>query len=373
MKIKIKESQYTKLNEAVGVPTNIVEVAQQLYDKMMLELNPKKNLHSLLKKDIVLKGGFQINDYKFKTIKISFNVDDINDYNLPEGQNPKVLITSMTHHGRVEMNAKFNYERRQDINNVELSINFAIDNNTTTQEVIDEFKKERTLMVSSLAHELKHAYDESVKPIVNTHKRVDYQIGSQRRFGDIPPLNDLLGYMYFAHTTENLVRATELYAALEESGISKKDFYKFITNHRVYLNYKKGANLTYEGLKEDLKEIIPLIKETFDDNDIDYPQDASDDEIIEFTLQQYFKILLKWKGGLMNDFLSDGDFMEKMFGFRGAKQRYFDKYLSKITRFGGDYERFFRYEINQTRNICFKMMKKISKIYSLIKDKNPQD
>jgi hypothetical protein len=55
MKIKIKESQYTKLNEAVGVPTNIVEVAQQLYDKMMLELNHKKNLHSLLKKDIVLK------------------------------------------------------------------------------------------------------------------------------------------------------------------------------------------------------------------------------------------------------------------------------------------------------------------------------
>lgn len=371
MKIRIKESQYTKLNEAVGVPTNIVEVAQQLYDKMMLELNPKKNLHSLLNKDIVLKGGVQINDYKFKSIKISFNVDDINDYNLPEGQNPKVLMTSMTHHGKVEMNAKFNYERRQDINNVELSINFAIDNDTTTQEVIDEFKKERTLMISSLAHELKHAYDESVKPIVNTHKRVDYQIGSQRRFGDIPPLNDLLGYMYFAHTTENLVRATELYAALEESGISKKDFYKFITNHRVYENYKKGANLTYEGLKEDLKEIIPLIKETFDDNDIDYPQDASDDEMVEFTLQQFFKILLQWKGGLMNDFLSDGDFMEKMFGFRGAKQRYFDKYLSKITRFGGDYDRFFRYEINQTRNICFKMMKKISKIYSLIKDKNP--
>jgi hypothetical protein len=177
--------------------------------------------------------------------------------------------------------------------------------------------------------------------------------------------------MYFAHTTENLVRATELYAALEESGITKKDFYKFITNHKVYENYKNGANLTYEGLKEDLKEIIPLIKETFDDNDIDYPQDASDDEIIEFTLQQYFKILLKWKGGLMNDFLSNGDFMEKLFGFKGAKQRYFDKYLSKITRFGDDYERFFRYEINQTRNICFKMMKKISKIYSLIKDKNP--
>jgi hypothetical protein len=178
--------------------------------------------------------------------------------------------------------------------------------------------------------------------------------------------------MYFAHTTENLVRATELYAALEESGITKKDFYKFITNHKVYENYRKGANLTYQGLKEDLKEIIPLIKQTFDDNDIDYPGNITDDEMVELTLTQFFKILLKWKARDMQGFLTN-DFMEELFGFRGAKQRYFDKYLSKITRFGEDYERFFRYEINQTRNICFKMMKKISKIYSLIKDKNPQD
>ena len=74
----------------------------------------------------------------------------------------------------------------------------------------------------------------------------------------------------------------------------------------------------------------------------------------------------------LNTLFEYDDFMESMFGFRGAKQRYFDKYLSKITRFGGDYERFFRYEINQTRNICLKMTKKLSKLYSLIKDKNPQ-
>jgi len=68
--------------------------------------------------------------------------------------------------------------------------------------------------------------------------------------------------MYFAHTTENLVRATELYAALEESGITKEEFYKFITNHKVYENYRKGANLSYEKLREELKDIIPQIKET---------------------------------------------------------------------------------------------------------------
>jgi hypothetical protein len=372
MKIRIKESQYTKLNEAVGVPTNIVEVAQQLYNKIISSLDPNDDINSFIKKKITLKDNFQINDYKFKTIKVSFSVDDINDYSNPDGELPRILLQSMTHHGKVKMNAKFNFETNQNMNKVELSITFAIAKDVTTQEVIDEFKKERTLMVSSLAHELKHSYDEYVDPIVKTHKRVDYKIGSQRRFGNIPPLNELLSYMYFAHTTENLVRATELYAALEESGITKKDFYKFITNHKVYENYKKGANLSYEKLREDLKLIIPQIKQTFDDNDIDYPENISDDDMVDLTLLQFFKTLLQWKAGNMKEFLVD-NFMEELFGFKGAKERYYDKYLSKITRFGGDYERFFRYEINQTRNICFKMMKKISKIYSLIKDKNPQD
>jgi len=371
MKIKIRESQYTKLNEAVGVPTNIVEVAQQLYNKIISSLDPNDDINSFIKKKITLKGNFQINDYKFKTIKVSFDVDDINDYHSTEGELPRILLRGMTHHGKVKMNAKFNYEANTNMNNVELSISFSVDDDVTTQEVIDEFKKERVLMVSSLAHELKHAYDESVNPIIQTHKRVDYKIGSQRRFGNIPPLNQLLSYMYFAHTTENLVRATELYAALEESGITKEEFYKFLTNHKVYENYRTGANLTYEKLREDLKTIIPQIKQTFDDSNIDYPEDATDEEMVDVTLQEFFKTLLNWKAGSMKEFLTD-NFAESLFGFSGAKQRYFEKYLDRITRFGKDYERFFQHEINQTRNICLKMTKKLSKIYSLMKDKNPQ-
>ena len=371
MKIRINETQYKNLDEAVGVPTNIISVAQQLYDKMMLGLRPNANLDAQFQKTITLKGEFQINEYKFDTIKLSFNVHNLDDYEFDGVEKPKVLLNGMTHHGKVKMNAKFNYEAQQNMNKIELSITFVVDNDATSQDVIDEFKKERTLMISSLAHELKHAYDESVNPIVQTHKRVDYNIGTQRRFGNIPPLNKLLNYMYFAHTTENLVRATEVYAALEESGITKEDFLKFITNHKVYVAYKDGANLTYEGLREDLMGVIPQIKQTFDDNSMDYPENISDEEMVNLTLKKFFETMLNWKAGSMRDFLTD-DFMENMFGFRGAKQRYYDKYLDKITRFGKDYERFFKYEINQTRNICLKMTKKLSKIYSLIKDKNPQ-
>ena len=178
--------------------------------------------------------------------------------------------------------------------------------------------------------------------------------------------------MYFAHTTENLVRASEIFAALEENGITKKDFYNFITNHKTYTMYKEGSELTYEGLRNELKSIVPNIKKTFDDNGIYYPKNISDDDMVDLTLLKFFETLLNWKAGIMNEFLSN-NFLEMMLGFSGGKQNYFENYLKKIGRFGGDYERFFKYEINQIRHISRKMMKKISKLYSLINEKNPSE
>lgn len=372
MKIKINETQYNNLNEAVGVPTHIVDVARQIYNKIMSGIKPSTNLFSFLKKKIKLKGDFQINDYKFKTINLHFDVDDINNYFNTTGEElPKVILQGMGHHGTVEMDATFNYKTNTDFNNIDLSISLTVGSNTTTQDLIDEFNKERVVMVSSLAHELKHGYDEYVNRKVYTHKRVDYKIGSQRRFGNIPPLNELLNYIYFAHTTENLVRATELYAALEESGISREEFYEFITNHRTYDTYKKGANLTYEDLREELKSIIPLLKKTFDDNNMDYPENATDDEMVDFTLKKFYEVLLNWReGGMYESLLTD--FRDHIFGFEGAKQEFFEKYIKKINRFGDNYEKFIKYEISQIRKVCYKMTKKLSKLYSLIKDKNPQ-
>lgn len=372
MKIRINEKQYIKLNEAVGVPTNIVEVARQLYEKIMSELNPDDNLKTQFNKPIIFKGNFQIGNYKFKKIKIYFKLEDLNDYEFNNIEKPKVLLSSMQHHGKVEMNAKFNYEVSQNLNTVELSIIFAVDNDTTSQDVINEFKKEKITMISSLAHELKHAYDESVNSLVQTHKRVDYKIGNERRFGDIQPLNKLLNYMYFAHTTENLVRASEIFAALEENGITKKDFYDFITNHKTYTMYKDGSELTYEGLRNELKLIVPNIKKTFEHNGIYYPKNISEDDMVSLTLLKFFETLLNWKAGVMNELLSN-NFLEMMLGFSDGKQKYFENYLKKIGRFGGDYERFFKYEINQIRHISRKMMKKISKVYSLINEKNPSE
>ena len=52
MIIKINETQYKNLNEAVGVPTHIVDVARQVFNKIMSGLKPTTKLSSYLNKTI---------------------------------------------------------------------------------------------------------------------------------------------------------------------------------------------------------------------------------------------------------------------------------------------------------------------------------
>lgn len=366
MRYILTESQYRKLNEVVGVPTNIVDIARQLYNKIMSGINPSTKLKSFFKKPIILKGEFQINDYKFDTIELTFDVESLDKYTVDKNDRKKIYVMGMSQRSAVKMTDKFDYTLNQDTNKIDIIIRLAIDNDITAQDLIDNFTNDKVKVLSSLAHEIKHGYDEHVKPISKTAKRVEYQIGNDRRFGDIPPLNNLLMYMYFAHTTENLVRATELFAELEEEGITKEEFYKFITDNRTYKTYRSGANLDYGKLRDELKMFIPRIKETFDDNNIDYPEDATDDEMVDITLKTFFDVLKNWRSGIMKSFLTQ-NYMEELFGFSGGKKRYFERYLNSIGRFGDDYEKFFKYEINQTRNICLKMTKKLSKLYSLLK------
>jgi hypothetical protein len=368
MRYIITEEQYKNLNEVVGVPTNVVDIARQLYNRIMSKLNPNTKLKSFFTIPITLMGEFQINDYRFDTIEVVFDVDSLDNYDV-DGEREKVYIRGMSQRSTVKMTDNFNYTLDQDTDKIDISIKLTIDDDVTAQDIIDKFTEDRVRIISSLAHEIKHGYDEFANPISKTHKRVEYQIGNTQRFGDIEPLNKLLLYMYFAHTTENLVRATELSAVLEEEGITKEDFYRFITNNDVYTIYRNGANLSYEGLRSDLKDIVPEIKKILKGNNIDYEINATDDEIVDLTLFTFFDTLKDWRGGIMRRFLIQNQ-MEHLFGFEGDKKRYFDKYLAKIDRFGDDYKKFIKYEINQTRNICLKMMKKLSKLYSLLKEKN---
>ena len=65
---------------------------------------------------------------------------------------------------------------------------------------------------------------------------------------------------------------------------------------------------------------------------------------------------------------------EKIFGaYRPDKRKIMDKFHSEVTRFGDDYEAFFKYEMKNMKETADKMMRKISKLYDYIQDVKPED
>ena len=57
-----------------------------------------------------------------------------------------------------------------------------------------------------------------------------------------------------------------------------------------------------------------------------------------------------------------------MFGFTGKKDEFFKKYLQRLEKYYGDFEKYFKYEEKMFNFVATKMIKKISKVYSMAKN-----
>ena len=55
-------------------------------------------------------------------------------------------------------------------------------------------------------------------------------------------------------------------------------------------------------------------------------------------------------------------------GFSGDKNDFFNNYLSKLSKFQGNFKKYFEYEEKMFKFVASKMIKKISKIYAMTKN-----
>ena len=62
------------INEALGVPDNILKLGEQLYNEILDIIKNEKNFDNIMKRVYTVRGGI-IGDVNFKSIDISFNID----------------------------------------------------------------------------------------------------------------------------------------------------------------------------------------------------------------------------------------------------------------------------------------------------------
>ena len=376
--IIITESQLRLITEALGVPDNILEAADTLYDIVEKDI---KSIDSI-KDEYEFDGDIELELGDKKKIKIdSYNLEV--NIETVDGEEGVLDIISMGMAGAFGFNRDVYMKETQPSTTLDLTITFAVGDNWKPEELIAKMEEERDENVSALAHEIKHKYDKQAKEYSRMGPDAVYQATQQKGNFAIPAIDRVFyRFMYYIHAIENLVRPTEVAYSMKRKNITKSQFKDFLEDNRVYKELLRIKNYTFDNFIQDLKQqedrLDALLEHIGED-----PSDMSIDEKINQVLEVVYidlvnnrmDFFMQMTQGPMDDFLTFGaqlgmippGFEEKMKQLQKTNEIR-QKFLSRTMRYEKNPTKFFEDEFEEFNYIANKMLKKISKLYAMAKD-----
>jgi len=296
------------LREEVGVPRGIVDSAQRLYNDIISRLKRKTitgNSNFILTFKNV-NGKYSFSDFQdFESIKVEFEFKEYSETDMHKG----ILILGMGHNGQSRLDDGFELINL-DTDNINLSIDLAIPetiNEIDNKIIIKTLEDNKQMIVSSLSHELKHAYD----------------------------------------------------------GFKKPSEGNFISSNRTYSTLKKINEFSIDKLIESLKQ-KPEQVDNLLSNVEDYEMPDSVDEKINDLLKVIYLELQKKTLQRAHSMLTN-NFFEAMFGLSDEKMKFLNSFESEILKFKNNPLRYFEFQEKKFKFVSEKMMKRLSKLYSLAK------
>lgn len=359
----MKENILKILKEEVGVPKGILEVSESIYYELLNDIKKINYSTEQTEYKFSFKKGYSISDYDISKIILELRLFTTEKVNEP-------TLIGMAFQGNIE----FDYNKLvfQHIKNsqVNLSTDIAIPNNEDFINVINYIKENKSLFVSSLSHELMHAYDDYKTNITKPEKRASYQAYKDINFG-IEPINKFLFYLYFIHSIENVVRPTEIASDLKTGNIDKVSFFNFLKNNRVYQLLQTINKFDYGDFKNELLDYSDRIREVL--TEINYDNIPNNDrELVEVVLDLLYMNIVDKKIQMFQMIIAE-TFFETFLGFNKRKSDVFNKYINRVRKYEDNYDEFFRNEELIMRNVSTKMIRKIHKLYSLLPDKTTNE
>ena len=381
--MNIRNTIKKSLKEAVGVVPHIHETAEKIYRSLANALsNDSWSLNKWQneeEKEFHFSGDFRMGDTIFSDAKVLVRVEE-SDTEEPIETNKMAVA--------LEVERLPDLSLEQGIGDDTLNIIIVFDINFDSEDVIqssgrfgdfmsDFMQSEKPTIISSLSHEIKHAYDATKSKKMQPISRAYYKGVQNIGVGPIKPLQKLLFGLYFIHFVENSVRPNEIHSLLVSNNITPKQFYDFITNQRVYKIFAEYRDLTYENFYNNLKtnymeEIDGFFqhigflqyKRMDDDQKVEKLLDVISTGLRNSTIQELEQLI----------FDSEGEMKLAQLGL-GARNKilYMIKNSGVVNRrFSDDGEKTFRNEIKDMNRISDKMVKKISKLYSLVNNQEPE-
>jgi hypothetical protein len=380
MKIIITESQFRILQEAVGVPEGILQAGEELYNLVSDELKTidttEENYSFKIYSDLV------ISDVTFTEINVAVSVEEVEDfpYEYP-------VIASMGVGNEFNFDEGVMLQVNAKTQTIELHINFISPEGWEPEELYEEFTKDKEQTVSVMSHEIMHRFHRQKQEHELIGGTADYNVYSSGtlRFG-IPVINEFMRYSYFIQQSENIVRPTEVASRMIQKGIKKQDFYDFIVNDEVFTELKKIREFSYDYLMERLYEEMDSIDELISHAGGD-PDTMNDEEKIKSVLELIYINLVNAKVDTFDNFFyTHSEKMAQMFsGFMGVnlfggqinppreeKEKVRRKFINHVSKYKDREMDFFKDECERFNYVSTNLMKKISKIYSLLPDEKEQ-
>jgi hypothetical protein len=194
-------------------------------------------------------------------------------------------------------------------------------------------------------------------------------------------------YSYFIQHVENLVRPTEMATRMKLTGITKEKFREFFENDKVVKELKQIRDFSYSNLIEKLYEQMDRIDVLLEHVGAPY-EDMSEEEKIKEIMGLVYINLISIKRDVFDKMTEDTNGMvvalKRMLGFGGMTspeededeekrfQKVRHKYLSHLAKYQNKEDQFFVDECERFNYVATKLIKRLSKIYSLIPDEKEQ-
>ena len=352
------------INERLGVPEGNVESAEEVYNFILKSLSERDS--SLISKDdldsdLIELGVIKllkVGELEFKNIKISIT---------PYFNDKEFTIIGMAvgikHTGETTTSILFEKDK---MSNIDIILRYVvIEGETTYQDIYDDFTKTRDLMIGSLSHEIKHLYDKYMFGKEMLGDLSSYSVFTNKRFG-IKAIDSFIYLLYLTSKTENLVRSSEIAGQIKALDITKEEFKEFLENTMLYGNIKMAKNFSFEQMKKDLYNDTKNIREILEMSGIDTPN--NDDDLVDIILELTYRNIVGGSIEGLASIMNLDNPMKQLLGLiKKEEEDYFNKYIKKTTF--ENKEKYFEYCEKMIKFESNKVLKKISKLYDMCKDK----
>jgi len=376
--IIITENQFRFITEALGVPDNILDAANMLYDivekdiKSINSIEDEYEFDGDIEFELGGKHKVMIDSYELKV-----NIETI------EGEEGVLDIISMGMGGGFGFNRDVYMKETEPSTTLELTITFAVGENWEPEQLIQKMEEERDEHIASLAHEIKHKYDKQSKKFGLIGLDATYQATQRRGNFGIPVIDRVFfRYMYYIHGIENLVRPVEVASLMKSKNITKSKFLDFLQTNRVFKELVEIKNFTFEDFINQLKEnedrLDALLNHIGED-----PSNMNIDQKIDRVLEVAYidlvnnrmEMFVRMTEHHMDDMIKFGSQLGLLPSNLKDKVKQLEKtdeirqkFYSYVMKYEKNPTKFFEDEIENFQYIANKMIKKISKVYALAKD-----